>query len=141
MLLVVTAGIVAVFTVAVCLNPYKEDGTPRTMETHRQMGLPPCTFYAATGYRYPCPSCGMTTSFALLAHGDVWNSLRANVVGTVLALFCLLLVPWSLVSVFLGRPLFILSVEAVLLKLIIVFISLLLIRWVIVLVWIWLTTP
>ena len=51
------------------------------METHRQLGLPPCTFKEMTGL--PCPSCGMTSSFALLVRGDVMNSLRANAVGTL----------------------------------------------------------
>jgi Protein of unknown function (DUF2752) len=135
MMLSITAGIVVVLTIAVCLNPYQEDGTPRTMETHRQMGLPPCTFKSATGL--PCPSCGMTTSFSLLMHGDPINSLRANAVGTLLAAFCILLVPWSLISVWLGRPLFILSVEAALMRVIVAFITLMLLRWVIVLAWIW----
>ena len=34
------------------------------MGTHQQLGLPPCNFVTLTGY--PCPACGMTTSFALL---------------------------------------------------------------------------
>lgn len=33
--------------------------------THLQLGLGQCTFYSATGY--PCPMCGVTTTFALLA--------------------------------------------------------------------------
>jgi len=33
--------------------------------THLQLGLGQCTFYGAIGY--PCPMCGVTTSFALLA--------------------------------------------------------------------------
>src|SRR6185437_2336397 len=62
-----------VFAVAIWLKPYNNDGSPRSMATHRQMGLPPCTFYATCGL--PCPSCGMTTSFSLLIHGDAINSL------------------------------------------------------------------
>jgi hypothetical protein len=81
----------------------------------------------------------MTTSFSLLIHGDVVNSLRANAVGTLLASFCLLLIPWCLVSAFLARPLFIVAIEPVLLRLIVGFLVLLLGRWVLVLTWIWLT--
>jgi len=87
-------GIVLVFGIARWLNPY-ENGQPRRMETHVQLGLPPCNFRILTGV--PCPSCGMTTSFALLVRGDLENSLRANAVGTLLALFCLAVVPWSLI--------------------------------------------
>src|SRR5205823_3267323 len=74
-------GLSAVFAVAVWLKPYDDDGRPLRMEAHRQLGLPPCTFYSLTGI--PCPSCGMTTSFALLVRGDVVNSARANAAGTV----------------------------------------------------------
>ena len=136
-LLGIAAGLTVVFAIALALNPYEADGTARTMETHRQLGLPPCTFKAVTGL--PCPSCGMTTSFALLMHGDVLHSLWANPVGTLLAVVCLALIPWSLVSAYLGRPLFILSVEVALMRFLIVLIGLMVVRWVIVLVWIWWT--
>src|SRR3954467_9307382 len=81
------AAWLAVFTVAVCLNPYR-DGQPLREETHRQLGLPECHFKRLTGL--PCPSCGMTTSFALLVRGDFANSLRANFAGTLLAVIGML---------------------------------------------------
>ena len=59
----------------------------------------------------PCPSCGMTTSFALLLHGDIANSLRANAVGTLLAVFCLVLIPWSLACVVFKRFFLIVSLD------------------------------
>ena len=34
-------GLVVVFAIALWLNPYDEDGTPRQMETHTKLGLPP----------------------------------------------------------------------------------------------------
>src|SRR5262249_58677244 len=74
-LVALTVGVVAVFAIALRLNPYGTDGRPLRMETHRQLGLPPCTFYLMTGL--PCPSCGMTTSFAFLVRGDLVNSVRA----------------------------------------------------------------
>ena len=72
-LVLIAAGLLTVFVIAVRLNPYYANGRPRSMETHRELGLPPCSFYELTGL--PCPSCGMTTSFSLLMYGDVWNSL------------------------------------------------------------------
>lgn len=129
-----------VFAVASWLNPYNDDGSPRRMATHRQIGLPPCTFYAVSGL--PCPSCGMTTSFSLLMHGDVHGSLRANAVGTLLAGFCLLLIPWCLASAVVRRTLFIRSTERTLTFVVLVFLSLMVVRWVVVLgcAW-WTRTP
>src|SRR5260370_8203293 len=97
------------------------------METHTQLGLPPCNFKVVTGL--PCPSCGMTTSFALLVHGDFRNSLRANAVGTLLAIFCLAFIPWSLFSAVRGRSLFVVSLEKSETWLVIVLITPLLLRW------------
>lgn len=136
-LLVVVAMLVAVFGVAIWLKPYDGEGQPLRMESHKQLGLPPCTFYAVTG-GVPCPSCGMTTSFALLMHGDLGNSLRANAVGTILAVFCLLLIPWCLVCGIKGRSYFVLFLEQALTKVVVVFIALMLLRWAIVLTTMWL---
>ena len=55
--------------------------------THRQLGLAPCTMLAASGW--PCPMCGMTTTFALLAHGRPLDALVNQPFGPVLfALTC-----------------------------------------------------
>jgi hypothetical protein len=136
-LIALALALTAVFAVALWLNPYNEDGSPRRMATHRQMGLPPCTFYATTGL--PCPSCGMTTSFALLMHGDVVNSLRANAVGTLLAVFCLLLIPWCVVGAVRQRTPFVYSLERTLTFLVLGFLSIMLLRWVAVLGLAWWT--
>jgi hypothetical protein len=128
-----------VFGVALSLDPYTSDGSPRRMETHRQLGLPPCTFYSVTGL--PCPSCGMTTSFALLVRGDVANSARANVVGTLLAGFGLLLVPWCVVAATTGRTLFVRSLERAVTVVVLVFLGLMLLRWAVVIATGWWRSP
>jgi hypothetical protein len=132
----IAAGLIGVFAIAWRLDPYQPDGTPRRMETHRQLGLPPCTFYALT--RLPCPSCGMTTSFALLVRGDVVNSVRANVAGTVLAVFCLLLIPWCLASAWKGHSVFVRSAQVTFVVVILAFFALMVVRWVLVLGLAWL---
>ena len=90
-------ALVAVLVVARRLEP-----DPRGYGTHTQLGLPPCAFLASTGR--PCPTCGMTTSFAWFAHGNPVRSWRANPAGSLLAPLCLGLVPWLLVASIRGRP-------------------------------------
>jgi hypothetical protein len=128
-------GLAAVFAVAWRLNPYQADGTPRRMETHRQLGLPPCTFYEITGV--PCPACGMTTSFALLVRGDVLNSLRANSAGTALALFCLAFIPWAAYSVVRRHTPFVRSLELAFMIVILTLVTVMLLRWLLVLALHW----
>ncbi len=120
-------GLTAVFAVAYWLDPYESDGSARRLGTHHQLGLPPCTFYRVTGL--PCPSCGMTTSFALLVRGDVGNSLRANAVGTLLGLFCLTLIPWCVTAALTGRTPFVRSMERAVTVVVLVFLGLMLLRW------------
>ena len=69
--------------------------------THRQLGLPPCTFVVLFGRR--CPSCGMTTAWAHLMRGQVAGALRANVGGALLGLLALVAEPWLLISAVRGR--------------------------------------
>lgn len=100
-LVLIAAVLIAVFAAAAWIHPYGPDGTPLRLATHRQLGLPPCNFVLLTGM--PCPSCGMTTSFSLLVHGDLRASLRANWVGTLLALAAGVALPWTLLSALYGR--------------------------------------
>jgi hypothetical protein len=105
LLLVMATGFTAVIVTALCLNPYQADGTAKTMETHRQLGLPRCNSVEYFGK--PCPACGMTTSFALLTHGDVVNSLKANWVGTLLCAGIIVVTPWAVASAVRGRLLWV----------------------------------
>ena len=104
-LLLVGTALAGVFAVAFYLNPYAPDGTPRTMATHTQLGMPPCNFVVMTGK--PCPACGMTTSFALLVRGDVPASLRANWAGTLIAGLWALTLVWAVAGGIAGRALFV----------------------------------
>jgi hypothetical protein len=127
MLVMIAVAWGVVFGVAAWLKPTDKLGRPRTMETHRQLGLPPCTFFKVTGF--PCPSCGMTTSFSHLVHGDVGNSLRANPVGTLLAVYGLALVPWCLVSATLARRVIIHDYEKFATRTVVVFLALMVLVW------------
>jgi hypothetical protein len=69
----------AVLCVAVWLTP-----SSAGYGTHQQLGLPPCSFLSRTGY--PCPSCGLTSSFAAMAHGRLAEALRDHPFGPVLVL-------------------------------------------------------
>jgi hypothetical protein len=129
-------GMTVVFLIALWLNPYQADGTPMSMETHRQLGLPHCSFYALTGY--PCPACGMTTSFALLIRGDLINSLRANWAGTVLGVLGFLFIPWAIASIWWRRTVFIRHVEWTATLVLVGFMTLMMLRWGIVMWIIWL---
>jgi hypothetical protein len=104
-LIAVAVALAGVFAVAVRIDPYDEDGNPRTMSTHTQLGLPPCNFATLTGK--PCPSCGMTTSFALLVRGDVGASLRANWVGSTICVLWAVTLVWAAAGGVRGKPLFV----------------------------------
>lgn len=127
-------GWVAVFVVAVALDPY-QGGSVWREGTHQQLGLPPCTFKVLTDL--PCPSCGMSTSFALFVRGDVWNALQANAVGAGLAALGIVFVPWSLISVWRRRWLWFRSIEPVAIRLLVIFLIAMFARWGIVLLWMW----
>lgn len=126
-LLAIAAGLAAVFYIATLVKPYGPDGSPLKLGSHQTIGMPPCRFAQMTDM--PCPSCGMTTSFALLVRGDVWNSMKANWVGTGLAVFCALMIPWAIASAFWGRYLLVRRIEWALGLLIGVFTILMLGRW------------
>lgn len=66
--LVVGLGALGVLGIAKWLDPSASGHS-----THLQLGLQPCTFLAVTGW--PCPMCGATTTFALLADGHVMKGL------------------------------------------------------------------
>jgi hypothetical protein len=117
----------AAFAVSAYVKPYDDEGQPYLLGTHRDVGLPTCSFLLAT--RKPCPSCGLTTSFALLVRGDVKASWAANWVGTLMAVVLAVAIPWGLASMIRGRLLFFASLERGLTWFVAVFLTLLLARW------------
>jgi hypothetical protein len=133
-LLAVAAVLAAVFVVALRINPYDEDGRPLSMGTHTQLGMLPCNFVVMTGK--PCPACGMTTSFALLVRGDVGASLRANWVGTAIAVIWAGLLVWAVASGVRGKPLFVPRGRGELITTVLVgiVVALMLTRWAVVLI-------
>ncbi len=95
-MVVLALGMVAVFGVARRLEP-----SPTGFGTHTQLGLPPCRFAWVTGH--PCPSCGMTTSFAWFVRGRPGRAWGANPAGCLLAVSCTVLAPWLLAGAATGR--------------------------------------
>jgi len=74
---------------------------PGGLGTHQQLGLPECGFRRI--FRFGCPSCGMTTSWAHLTRGRIPSSLSANPGGTLLGIGAMIIGPWLLISGILGR--------------------------------------
>jgi hypothetical protein len=66
--------------------------------THEQLGLPPCPFLYLTGI--PCPSCGLTTSFAYAARFEFFSSLITQPFGLIAFFLTILSIPFS---IFLSR--------------------------------------
>lgn len=67
--------------------------------THQALGLPACTWPQRFGV--PCPSCGMTTSFAYATKGRLIESFTAQPMGCLLAIatgMAFVGSAWSLVS-------------------------------------------
>jgi hypothetical protein len=86
----------ALLIIALQLDP-STDGAG----THQQLGLPVCSFIELWGVR--CPSCGMTTAWALATRGEWHRALEANVGGYLLAIIALVNVPSSCYFFIRGR--------------------------------------
>lgn len=69
--------------------------------THRQLGLPVCSWIRDKGI--PCPTCGMTTSVTAMAHGDVAKAFEAQPFGIVLTIGLLCGAVVGLTQVLSGR--------------------------------------
>ena len=77
---------------------------PAGSGTHEQLGLRGCQFLQTTGL--PCPSCGMTSSFAWFARGNLLASLYVQPMGAALA-FLTAVTAWSAIYAALtARPVY-----------------------------------
>ena len=66
---------------------------PNGVGTHTQLGLPPCGFLASTGW--PCPGCGLTTSFSHMVRFQWAGAAAANAFGIALFLVSAFSIPIS----------------------------------------------
>jgi hypothetical protein len=80
-ILSIPATFAVVFLVSLWLQP-----DPHGFGTHRQLGMPPCNFQSF--FHIPCPTCGMTTSFSLMAHGRPLDAFLCQPAGALLFLAC-----------------------------------------------------
>ncbi|MFP4248336.1 MAG: DUF2752 domain-containing protein [Armatimonadota bacterium] len=78
----VEAAAVLLVSVAVLILARIMQPNPAGFGTHEQLFVIPCAFRWLTGL--PCPACGLTTAFALMARGDVLAALGAHVLGPAL---------------------------------------------------------
>lgn len=83
---------VLILVVARILHP-----SPRGLGTHEQLGLPPCPFLLITGI--PCPSCGLTTSFALAARFEFFSSFTTQPFGLIAFFLTICALPLSLLLI------------------------------------------
>lgn len=78
------AGIIVVLCLGLLLVAASISPSPEGHGSHTQLGLPPCGWVLA--FNKPCVTCGMTTSFSAMAHGQVLRSFITQPAG---AIFCI----------------------------------------------------
>ncbi len=75
---------------------------PRGVETHRQLGLPPCGFYRMTGI--PCMTCGCTTiTVTHVAHGQFLQAIITQPFGAAVGFLALILLALAPIGLVTGR--------------------------------------
>src|SRR5688572_13034388 len=67
---------------------------PRGWGTHEQLGFQPC--YPMAHWNVPCPGCGVTTSLAWIARGELLAALEVQPLGPLLALGTVASAVWAL---------------------------------------------
>ncbi len=97
--LAVSAPCVVLLATALWLHP-----DSRGYDTHTQLGLSGCSLPQLTGL--PCATCGMTTAFAHMAHGQPWRAVKAQAFGAALFLVVLAAAAAGAIQTVTGRNLF-----------------------------------
>ncbi|NIA21842.1 MAG: DUF2752 domain-containing protein [Anaerolineaceae bacterium] len=101
----VAERVVQLAAMAVCWSllvvAWHLEPAPEGLGTHQQLGLQPCGFYRMTGR--PCPGCGLTTAFALMAHGRVVEGVVVQPFGAVLFVLTVAAAVTVPVTLLLGR--------------------------------------
>lgn len=71
--------------------------------THTQLGLPPCSWNVTMNL--PCPTCGYTTAFTNVAHGEYAAAFAGQPSGALLAFATAVFFVGGLVVLVTGAPL------------------------------------
>lgn len=98
------ALLISVTCLSVMVTAARLQPSPTGMGTHTQMGLEPCPFFRQTGL--PCPSCGMTTSFAWFVRGNILASFYIQPMGAVLAVLTVVIFWGGIYAAATGRPVY-----------------------------------
>ncbi len=93
---------VAVLALGVLVVAAELTASPTGMGTHEALGLRACAFVDRAGL--PCPSCGMTTSFAHFADGNWPVSVYTQPMGFALAVLAGIAVWAGGYAAISGRP-------------------------------------
>jgi hypothetical protein len=95
--LAASLGCLALLVTAAKLIP-----SPTGIGTHTELMMAPCAFLARTGL--PCPTCGMTTSFAWFVRGNWLASFYVQPMGFVVAILAVATFWAGLYIALTGRP-------------------------------------
>lgn len=95
--MLVALSCLAPLVIAAQLNP-----SPTGVDTHLGLGLNSCEFLRVT--HLPCPSCGMTTSFAWFVRGNWLASLYVQPMGFGLGILCAMIFWAALFIAFTAKP-------------------------------------
>lgn len=97
----VIAVVIALFCLALLLCAGSLTPSVAGHGTHEQLNLPACGLLESTGY--PCPTCGMTTAFSLVARARIGEALMVQPAGAMAALATMISLVVSSYAVWTGR--------------------------------------